>query len=351
MSHTLIYIDADNFDHKHAGSLLTSLLGVFGLEAIITVFHSSDECRPHPKQKKSAEAWTRACGVQGLDLVRVQPANGHKNSADIALIVRIFSDLFCKNSFSEQQRKDLTLVIVSGDSDFYHVTSALRLLVKKTIICGRNQINDRYKKTTRFLAYESLIGIEKPQPPQNAGKFIISALSNLPGNVLLNVDDIEHHLVNTNLGYWPMLYGCKSTSELLSHFNVAIGDQPVSAYSILQIMKPERIPLKVIPPSKPSNEHGSVQSKKSSQVSTVQHPQQLLNRSTASNPHTHTQIENSFTIHRSKKPSAFQLPVYNPFDPRVNGASKVAYQQQYQSSPFVHKPPLKAGKLIIDLDD
>ncbi|KAL0237792.1 hypothetical protein GEMRC1_012266 [Eukaryota sp. GEM-RC1] len=238
MSSTLIYIDADNFDFRHAAALLDALRNLFGFEAVISPFHSSNEVKPHPKQKESAEAWTVACGSVGLELQRVQPANGLKNSADIALVVQIFKDLFCTNRYTDSQRKDLTIVIASGDSDFYHVINALRHVVKRIIICGKNQINERYKNTTRFIAYETLIG-----------DFIASVLKSLSGNASLTIDDVEHHLVNRDLSYWPMNYGCKTTSDLLAKFSVLIGDQPVSAHSILQTLKTgRRTPPRVVSP-------------------------------------------------------------------------------------------------------
>ncbi|KAL0245888.1 hypothetical protein GEMRC1_007105 [Eukaryota sp. GEM-RC1] len=207
---TLIYIDADNFP-DHAAKLLDALRNLFGLGAVINVFHTADARRNHnPKQKKNAEKWTIACESFGLVPELIQPANGMKNSTDIAMCVRLFEDIYSKNFFTDEQRRDLTVVIVSGDSDFFHIVRALKNIVKETIICGHeHQINERYKNATR-----------KTAPTE-----------------LLTTADIENELRNKDLGYFSFVYGYSTTLELLNQFNVSIEDQPVSVHSILKILK------------------------------------------------------------------------------------------------------------------
>ncbi|KAL0246032.1 hypothetical protein GEMRC1_007248 [Eukaryota sp. GEM-RC1] len=230
-----IYIDADNFQN-HADSILDALRNLFGPGAPVSVFLSSDEVfkiqNRKTIQKQNVHAWMTACHSRGIHAERVQPANGRKNSTDIALIVRIFEDLF-----SEKNPDDVTVVIVSGDSDFVHVIKALKKIVKDTIICGNSNTNSSYKNTTRYINFETLIGANEPESLDIAKDLIISVLEKLPKSEMLTSDVIEHKLMKHSHGYWPMVYGCTSTDQLLSRLSIHFEEDALSVHSLLKILK------------------------------------------------------------------------------------------------------------------
>ncbi|KAL0229008.1 hypothetical protein GEMRC1_013628 [Eukaryota sp. GEM-RC1] len=293
----LIYIDADNFESQHASSLLGTLRQRFGTRSLFRIFHSSDECNYHKKQKLSLESWTRACNQHGHDITRIQPANRHKNSADIALSVAVYDDLI--NLYTPEQRKSLSIVIVSGDSDFYYMAKSLSKIVGDVIICGKKIINQRFKNCARFISFETLIGLAQPQPLEQARDLIIKSVKTTESSEELCIKQLESKIIDFDNCYWPDNYGFSTTGDLL----LALGhdsSQPILVKDLLsRRCETNQNVSKLVPVknSKNINNSKSVNNSSKSSFNDQLSGLNITNLPTSSNPIVATVNSNPFTGH------------------------------------------------------
>ncbi|KAL0231813.1 hypothetical protein GEMRC1_011217 [Eukaryota sp. GEM-RC1] len=226
MSDTLVYIDASDYDSTTGGQLIEGLRGMFGTNSTVIKTYLDAFCTD------SLDAWSSILYYYGLMPEAIQPSRAQKPNIDHSLIHAIFTELL---GLTAQQRKQLTIVIVIGWSDFNPVIETLKNVVKQIIVCSKQEFHERYKTTARFISYEMLIGTHDTESFENANNFLISVLQELQcsSNKRLTVTELQEYLVVKDPDYWPMRYGFYTTSGLLESLGVSV-KQPLFVNSLLQ---------------------------------------------------------------------------------------------------------------------
>ncbi|KAL0231179.1 hypothetical protein GEMRC1_010584 [Eukaryota sp. GEM-RC1] len=207
---------------------LKALRGLFGFGSIIQVFHTHSQ---NPKGLPPFEAWQRVCSREGVHLIPSQHI-GIKESADIQMYSIIFADVL---RCAEEERKKMTVVIASADSDFYDVVESLQKFVK-VVVCGRDGpkgTSDVLKNATRYISTDILLSREKLEDLSVAKTFVTGVLQRLQNDLLLSVSDIDECLAKADTQYWPLLYGCQSTADLLTNLGLHI-ESHTSVHQLLQ---------------------------------------------------------------------------------------------------------------------
>ncbi|KAL0231838.1 hypothetical protein GEMRC1_011242 [Eukaryota sp. GEM-RC1] len=213
MADTRIFVDATSFSSDDAIPLVESLRAVFGSSSIFNVIHTIDI-------ETQLKQWTTNCKQVGVKVRHVVPSISSKSQTDHFLLIQVFTELLC---LRKHDREQATVVMVLGPADFNPVVDALHEFVKQTIVCGKQEFYDRYDTSVRFLPYELLMRDHETKSLKEAHSFVESAISKLIVSCPepLTVTEIHETLVKDNPRYWPMCYGCITTSELLENLQIA----------------------------------------------------------------------------------------------------------------------------------
>ncbi|KAL0231855.1 hypothetical protein GEMRC1_011259 [Eukaryota sp. GEM-RC1] len=233
MTDTFIYIDADNIGNRSPTKFLHALKTTFGLHSQIKVFLTCASQIPPP-------ALCKACELHGAEFILVRHKPDLRESADIQMYASIYADLL---EYSDLEERKVTVVVASGDSDFYNVAWALKPFVN-VVVCGREGAGTLLKNVASYISYEMLVGEEDFEPLSVAKAFISDVLQNLQGDVLLTIPELEECLVDAHFEYSPLLYGppqCFTTAELLQQLTVRI-DHPTSVHNILAQLDSVKLP-------------------------------------------------------------------------------------------------------------
>ncbi|KAL0226686.1 hypothetical protein P9112_014010 [Eukaryota sp. TZLM1-RC] len=226
-----IYIDADNFDSHQAEELLSTLKSKFGIMAQITVYLSCfrnfsnrkpDKINTHihnNKRKDSQTRWIRACHNKGVQIHQLSPSSSFKNSTDIAIAVDVMHNIHLLQK--DQNLISTTVVLVSGDSDFFYLVQRLKSYGVFVILIGHNKSNKRYSNcANRFCTIETLLKRET-LPVSEAREYFKQYLSESINSDSIKLDRLEALLIEKSNGlFWPETYNCSSLSELLSQLNI-----------------------------------------------------------------------------------------------------------------------------------
>ncbi|KAL0231646.1 hypothetical protein GEMRC1_011050 [Eukaryota sp. GEM-RC1] len=225
MGESLIYIDGDQI---HAGkSFLSAVRKQFSPCAKIEVFKTGHWDTPEDRLSK-------CCESEGVKLFRVQSKIDLHECADIQMYASIYGDLL---QYSDPERKNLTVVIASGDSDFYRIAKALKTFVK-VVVCGPKATQPLLKTVARYISCDMLRGKHIPEPLSQARSYIESVLHmKLQGDDILTIDELEKYLIDADFAYFPLLYGpYYTTSQLLEALGVSVV-WPAPVHSIRQHLK------------------------------------------------------------------------------------------------------------------
>ncbi|KAL0231205.1 hypothetical protein GEMRC1_010610 [Eukaryota sp. GEM-RC1] len=238
----LIYIDAENFPGSSEG-ILNGLKRLYGNSALTDrTFAMHTAVTKSSLQWKQYTNWRNACTKFGFTLGNTPHVPTKKNASDFALIGKIVEDVL---RTTENQRQHLRLVMISGDSDFYPIIKALKVVVKEVIVVGKNSLSDMtecYRNCARFMTLQQLIGNAPKKNIEYARQMISDCLSKNNKDILMNVGDIEALLEDNDHTYWPMDFDCSTTSELLEKLGVNLGDQSLSVHQLLQTLSHPKPP-------------------------------------------------------------------------------------------------------------
>ncbi|KAL0243065.1 hypothetical protein GEMRC1_005626 [Eukaryota sp. GEM-RC1] len=225
MTDVFIYVDADNIGKQSPTKFLHALKDTFGLHSQIKVFLTKCSVAPNP-------ALCKACDLHDVELILVPKKPNLKESADIQMYATIYADLL--EYEDEKERKTVTVVLASGDSDFYTVAWDLKFFVN-VVVCGRADAHPLLKEVANYITYEMLVGEDTLLPLSVAKTFISDALQKPHVPPLLTVRLLETCLLNAHFRYSPLLFGppqCFTTAELLERLKVRI-DHPTYVRNIL----------------------------------------------------------------------------------------------------------------------
>ncbi|KAL0230956.1 hypothetical protein GEMRC1_010361 [Eukaryota sp. GEM-RC1] len=233
MADTLVYVDSSSFKSSSASVLVEGLRSLFGHNSVIKIFRNVSD-------NGDAKIWTDKIVDLGLKPVLVQPSLISKPNIDHVLFNELFTDLLPR---TKHKRKQLTIVMVLGWSDFNPVIDTLRSVVKQTIVCSNQDAHLRYPTTARFISFEMLTGNHVTESFTEAKNFLISVLEELQCDQSIDVSELHDYLVQKESDYWPMRYGCRSTSQLLEILGISIAS-PLFVGFLLHRVRTASPPIK-----------------------------------------------------------------------------------------------------------
>ncbi|KAL0231302.1 hypothetical protein GEMRC1_010706 [Eukaryota sp. GEM-RC1] len=233
-----IYIDAENWEADQATPLVQLLERLYGRSTLAdrTYAVRTDYSFVHDKNNKEKtryKEWQKACKRMGFTLDGHQRLIPQKNATDIALIGRIMEDVL---RLTDAERQQLTVIIVSKDSDFFAIVKALKVVVKQVVVIGGEEMNECHRNCTRFMSFDKMTNDALVASMHHAWTLITDSISKISHDTCLNVTDLEQLLVENDSTYWPWNYRCHTTSELLVKLGVSLGDQSLSVHQLLQTL-------------------------------------------------------------------------------------------------------------------
>ncbi|KAL0224485.1 hypothetical protein P9112_003875 [Eukaryota sp. TZLM1-RC] len=210
-----VYVDVDNFPYDPKSNLvnfLNNIRQLFLNDAKIVAFITHDSTINNKYQRNNASLWTEAIQNYNVDVRHIQPPNkSQKNFSDIELACAVFQDVIsCKPK---------KVVLCSGDSDFYLLAETLKEFVDQVVVIGKKDSNPRLKNVARFLFFEQLTGEMQPKDVNQAWPVLHNALKHWDARSV-SIGELHERLVASDNTYWPFVYGCCKTEELLRKLDI-----------------------------------------------------------------------------------------------------------------------------------